>query len=470
MLIKAGREVREPFVLSVQVDNGRQLNITILEILRLLPGRRIVALAEDSDRKLLIKLFIGRFANRYKKREARGVEAIEQAGVKTPALLWQGRLSSGGGYVLAFDFLDECSSLVEKWRTLTGSKERRSLLADIMPVLARLHDHGVVQNDIHPGNFLIKAGTIYTIDGGDVSGRMASPLNEAASIENLALFFAQFLARFDDLVPEALAIYSSERGWPTSSGRCDVLKKAIRKSREIRKSGYIEKAFRECTRFSCLHTLTRFVVCERKHDSTVMRTLLGNLDQAIEKGRILKDGNTATVALIDGPQGPLVVKRYNIKSVIHRLQRMFRKSRAWMSWANTSRLEFLGIDTLKPVALVENRLGPLRGKAYFVTEYVEGPDATSLAGRENPERDMSSIVDILNGLFQAGVTHGDLKASNFLLASSGTVIIDLDSMKEHSDKQHLEIAVKKDLDRFMKNWDAPMNRKFAELIDGTFHF
>ena len=186
----------------------------------------------------------------------------------------------------------------------------------------------------------------------------------------------------------------------------------------------------------------------------------------MESGKLLKDGSSATVALVDGPSGPLVVKRYNIKGAAHGFSRAFRKSRAWVSWTNANRLDFLGISTVKPVALVEERFGPLRRKAYFVTEYIDGPDATVLAKKKNPMAEMASIVDILKELAVAGVSHGDLKASNFLLGNDGPVIIDLDSMKEHMSAVDRDRAEKKDIARFMRNWDSipRVKQRFAELL------
>ena len=116
---------------------------------------------------------------------------------------------------------------------------------------------------------------------------------------------------------------------------------------------------------------------------------------------------------------------------------------------------------------------PLRGTAYFVTEYVDAPDATNLPEMEDSENKMSSIVSLLKSLSEAGFTHGDLKASNFLMSPEGPVIIDLDSMKEHKGERSLQLALRKDIDRFMKNWEAPLDQKFADLLadllDGTFH-
>ena len=465
-LIKAGRQVKEPFVLSVTKEGQAASNISISRILRLLPAKRIVAVAEDGDRLVLVKIFIGRFSARYARREAQGIKSIDAAGVLTPRVEWQGRLAKGGGYVIAFEYLSDARNLLDDWMTAEDLTSRRTLIADAMPVLARLHHAGVVQNDIHPENFLINDGRIYTIDGGAVTLRSSGPLGPADSLDNLALFFAQFHARFDKIVVDAFDIYCRARNWVDAAPLCSELESIIHKKRKLRKDQHIEKAFRECTRFSCSSHFTRFTVCERKYDTPQLRSLLADPDAAMAAGKILKDGNTATVAVVDAPEGKFVIKRYNIKNFQHRLERVFRKSRAWVSWANTFRLEFLGINTLQPVALVEERFGPLRGRAYFVTRYIDGPDATKLVEKENPHSEMSSIVEILKSLSEAGLTHGDLKASNFLLPEEGAVIIDLDSLKEHGEHSNIESAERRDRERFMRNWQSSPNieRGFAELL------
>jgi len=133
-------------------------------------------------------------------------------------------------------------------------------------------------------------------------------------------------------------------------GRYPRLIHLIDSKRSGRKRAYIRKAFRECTRFVCEHSFNRFLVCEREYDSPAMRELFSRIDERMASGKLLKVGNSATVALVDGPSGPLVVKRYNIKGMGHAISRAFRKSRAWVSWANVNRLDFLGISTVKPVA------------------------------------------------------------------------------------------------------------------------
>jgi tRNA A-37 threonylcarbamoyl transferase component Bud32 len=465
-LIWADLDLREPFVLSLICSDGEKKEITVQKILRLLPRKRIVAVAKVNGKKYLVKIFIGRYSGRYAKREVAGAAAIEDAGVLTPLLEWQALRKSAKGHVVGFEYISDAKDLLEVWKEAENDEQRLSLIGKVVPALAAMHEGGVVQNDIHPENFLFRSGLIYTIDGGDVAQHGKVPLGSRKSLSNMALFFAQFHARHDHLVSEWFEQYRQLRAWPVDKGRYLRLINLIGSQRSERKKEYIDKAFRECTRFVCENSFRRFLVCERQYDSPEMRELLSGIDERMESGKLLKDGSSATVALVDGPSGPLVVKRYNIKGAAHGFSRAFRKSRAWVSWANANRLDFLGISTVKPVALVEERFGPLRRKAYFVTEYIDGPDATVLAEKKNPMAEMASIVDMLKELAVAGVSHGDLKASNFLLGNDGPVIIDLDSMKEHTNPVDRDRAKKKDIARFMRNWESIpwVKQRFAELL------
>ena len=465
-LVQAGWNIKAPFVLSIIRTNGEETEMTVQKILRLLPRKRIVAVAEVDGQQYLVKVFIGRHSKRYAKREAVGAAAIEDTGVLTALLEWQTLKQSVRGHVLGFEFIADAKNLLEVWKQSENDDQRLRLISKVVPALVALHEAGVVQNDIHPENFLFRSGLIYTIDGGDVTRHGKGPLGERKSLENIALFFAQFHARYDHLVVASLEQYRQLRAWPLDESRYLRVSALIEAKRSGRKKDHISKAFRECTRFTCEHSFNRFSVCEREYDSPAMRELLSRIDERMQSGELLKDGNSATVVLVDGPSGPLVVKRYNIKGVGHGISRAFRKSRAWISWTNVNRLEFLGISTVKPVAMIEERFGPLRRGAYFITEYIEGPDATVLPEKENPVPEMASIVRIIKRLAAAGVSHGDLKASNFLLGNNGPVIIDLDSMKEHASQADRDRAKKKDIARFMRNWKSipQVEQRFTDLL------
>jgi tRNA A-37 threonylcarbamoyl transferase component Bud32 len=117
--------------------------------------------------------------------------------------------------------------------------------------------------------------------------------------------------------------------------------------------------------------------------------------------------------------------------------------------------------------MIENRLGPIRMTAYLITEFIEGPDALNcLTGTENQLGKLESLVDILQKLSEVRVSHGDLKATNFMMSERGPVMIDLDAMKEHHSQQGFEMAFNRDLQRFMENWsEYPLlNAQFSRLL------
>ncbi len=451
-LIEAARSVRTPFRLTVRVDD-QERELVFRKILRLLPGKRIVAVAECDGEHLLIKTFLGRSAGRYAAREREGVEAISAAGVRTPALLWSGSALGGHGRVLAFEYLPDSTDLATMWEQAVGEDERLDILTRAVIVIAHMHSAGVVQKDIHLRNFLLAGGRLLTIDGGDVdAGAYPEPLSEAESLANLGLFFAQFHNHTDESITVVLPAYEAVREWLRSAARTSKLKERVAAQRDRRKRAFIGKAFRECTRFVCHSSFRRYAVCERSRHSEGMQRLLADPDAAIAAGQVLKAGNSSTVAVVDVDGEPVVIKRYNVKGPWHGLRRMARKSRAWRCWMNAMRLEFFGIPALRPIAMLERRLGPLRFSAYFITEYVEGPDICEfLKGRE-VNGEIEKLVRILAGLREAKISHGDMKGTNIIVSREGPVVIDLDAMREHNSETGFSRAFQKDVDRLLRNW------------------
>lgn len=465
-LVEAHRDIEVPFKLRLRRD-GTEFEPVFRRVLRLLPGKRIVAVADCDGEEVLLKTYLGRTAVRYAARERCGVQAISSAGVQTPGLLWSAHLADGQGEVLAFRYLRDADSLYQRWEEADSDRQRLEILDRIMDVIGKLHNHGCAQDDLHLANFLLAAGGLYTIDGGEVNKRSREPLAESLSLKNLGLFFCQLYPRYDHLVANALPKYEQVRGWDSQPNRLAVLEREIADCREARKRNYIDKTFRDCTRFVCKSSFSRFQVCERRACTEEMKALLKDPDSAIEAGQVLKDGNSSTVALVHLSDRSLVIKRYNIKSPWHALRRAFRKSRAWTSWSNAHRMEFLGIPALKPIAMIESRIGPLRTRAWFITEYIEGPNAlTCLRNMTNPNGELEKLASILHELSEAQISHGDLKATNFLMSEHGPTIIDLDAMREHRSRESFEKAFDRDLERFMENWkDRPdLERRFDGLL------
>ncbi|MDH3644950.1 MAG: hypothetical protein OES38_22790, partial [Gammaproteobacteria bacterium] len=107
-LVAAGRSLAVPFHMTVTGEPGSQPltvdSIQCLEVLRLLPGRRLVARARVGATQCVAKLFFGDGARRYYDRERRGLQRIKDCGVPTPELLGCISLPDGAGFGLLLEW------------------------------------------------------------------------------------------------------------------------------------------------------------------------------------------------------------------------------------------------------------------------------------------------------------------------------------------------------------------------------
>jgi len=474
-LCSAGREVKVPFRVKLKCDD-RLAELTCSQVLRVLPEKRLVCFGEWNGRPVVAKFFLDTTsAKRHCAREERGVTALMDAGIKTPSLLFKGMLLPDNTPVLGLQRIMPAQDLLTAWEWAESSDLRAKLLSLAAAVIADQHEAGLKQDDPHLRNFLLTGDNIFTIDGDAVNTRnMGNPLSIPESLKNLGLFFAQLYPRFDGLVPKAFQLYAEKRMWPMEDDLSARLLKNVLCQRNSRKKAYLKKIFRDCSAFVCRRAWNRYMVCDRVFYKDAMVLLLADPDPVMNAGNLLKDGNTATVALVEIEGQRLVVKRYNIKNTRHAIKRGFRPSRAWVSWRNAHRLESLGIPTPKPIALVEKRFGPFRSTAYFITEYVDGMNAYNLLHSDwEKESNLGNMVTRFGQLFQllagASISHGDSKATNYLIASHELFITDLDAMREHRFTGGFRRAFRRDLVRFMQNWaDLPeVSSMFREEINKT---
>jgi hypothetical protein len=65
------------------------------------------------------------------------------------------------------------------------------------------------------------------------------------------------------------------------------------------------------------------------------------------------------------------------------------------------------------------------------------------------------------------VSHGDMKATNFIFHSNKLFVLDLDAMKRYRNRNVYRRAILKDLGRFMKNWRGKrFESEFEKLVKG----
>jgi prepilin-type processing-associated H-X9-DG protein len=395
---------------------------------------------------------------------------LRDAGLPTPEIVDAGRLDGGGHYLLT-GFIENSRTLADRWPVAPPPDDARTaaVLLPAFRLFGQLHAAGLIQIDPHPGNFLERTGKLFLIDGDGVR-RMEGADREWArqAGDNLALLFAQLPPAWDDDLDGLLAAYAagSARRVPDRQS----LPRRIGEARTKRLAHFLDKTLRDCSEFAVQHTARRFCSVVRAERET-LAPLLDAPDAAIAEGTLMKDGNTCTVARVDVGERSFAVKRYNLKSLSHALSRCWRPSRAYHAWLAGHRLAFFGIPTPAPLALIEERAGPLRRRAFLVTEFCPGEN---LLQRPSPEREpdadeAAAIVALFDRLFRQRITHGDMKATNFLWCDGHLAILDLDAMTRNKSKTAFARGWRRDRARFLRNWpaDSPLHRWLNAHLPGV---
>lgn len=460
-LRSAGRNLPAPF--AVLLADGRSLQLR--RILRLLPGKRIAGEAELDGRPVFAKLFVADGGERHWQAERKGVAAMLTAGLPSPEILLAERLQEGG-HVVVTRFVADAESLADVWSQRmapsAGTDELRVFLQPVLSLLAQMHRAGLAQQDLHLGNFLRAGEVLQVIDGDSVTVADA-PLGAEAAAGNLGMLLAQLPASRDGAAPQLLTDYLSAGG--VAGIDAAMLQAAIDSVRNWRLQDYLRKSLRDCTLFAVEHSARRFLSVVRREAEGVA-PVLADPDRAIDAGVRLKSGNTCTVARATLPAGDIVIKRYNLKSVGHALSRLWRPSRAWHSWREGHRLTLYGIATPQPLALIEERLGPLRRRAWLLAEHCPGISLAEHLHQDSvpPEAEAAALCELFALLCRLRITHGDMKASNLLWHAGRIWLIDLDACTQHRSETAWKQAWKRDRARLLRNW--PAASRLHRWLDG----
>ncbi|MBX8510648.1 serine/threonine protein kinase [Pseudomonas cichorii] len=458
-LKNAGRTPELPLNVTL-ADTIGPADLQLLTLLRVLPGQRYVGAGVWRCRTVLAKLLVGNKAARHFQRELDGVRLLAEQGLTTPLLLADGLQEGEGGWLL-FEFLDGAESLGDAWEQVRNlpplADEQQRVLGEALSAIALLHAKGLWQEDLHLDNLLRHNGQLYLIDGAGIRVEEAGkPLSRQAVLENLGVFFAQLPKAFEPFTEELLVQYllsNAEHALPM-----EALQKQIDKVRSWRLKDYLNKTGRDCSLFSVEDSASRFRAIRREEESALL-PVLEQADDLLDKGHLYKTGGAASVGRVEVNGRTLVIKRYNIKNFTHWLKRFWRPSRAWHSWREANRLEFLGIATPKPLAVLEERVLGLRHKAYLVTEFLSGTDiikrfAPYVESGDVPENELLALDQLFEQLIRERISHGDFKGHNLFWHQDRWALIDLDAMQQHSSQSSFAAAFARDRARFMRNWPA----------------
>jgi len=458
-LKEAGRSPSLPLTITL-ADAAGSADLQLLSLLRVLPGQRYVGAGIWRGTKVLAKLLVGGNAARHFQRERDGARLMADQGLTTPRLLVDGLKEGEGGWLL-FEYLDHAESLGDAWAKVESlpmlADEQHLVLGEALTAIAHLHAKGLWQEDLHLDNLLHQDGQLYLIDGAGIKAETpGQQLSRQRVLENLGVFFAQLPKRLEPFIEEALVHYilaNAEHALPL-----EALQKQVDKVRNWRLKDYLDKAGRECTLFSVERSLSGLRAI-RRGEVEALLPVLEKADVLIDQGHLYKTGGAASVARIEVGGRTLVLKRYNIKNTAHWFKRFWRPSRAWHSWIEGHRLEYLDIATPRPLAVLEQRVMGLRSTAYLVTEYADGPDliecfAPYVQSGEAPDAQVEALVLVMQQLIRERISHGDFKGHNLFWQDGQWSLIDLDAMCQHATQLSFAPAFARDRARLLRNWPS----------------
>ncbi len=203
--------------------------------------------------------------------------------------------------------------------------------------------------------------------------------------------------------------------------------------------------------------------CDQEAVSLVESLIEKDLDQCIDEGEYLKDGNSATVVTVDS----IVIKRYNNKSSWHAFKRRLKPTRAFRSWQSARRLLAHGLNTPEPIAYLDRhaKFPWLRGPSYYIAKFHSSPSISEMPNESLINEEVGEKLAQLIGIMRAEkVVHGDFKASNFLWDKGRLFLIDLDAMKWDLSSRAFEKAHHKDIARLKANWPQGSFREHLDAL------
>jgi tRNA A-37 threonylcarbamoyl transferase component Bud32 len=276
----------------------------------------------------------------------------------------------------------------------------------VLELVRRMHDQGVLQKDLHPGNLLVKENP-FELRLVDLHGTVVrEKLSAEERRKNLALLRVYLPVRVTPAVEE--------------------------QSRELRRQLLCERSLR------CLRSNRDFA--RQRHGNLVWQVRLPFLSHAgtrvlsapddflATRAKILKPGKTSTVGMHDG----LVLKRFNFRKPGNLLKDLFRPSRARRAFLKGYHLELAGIPTARSIATADRRFYGFLVRSYLLMEEIPGAvDLTKYfreGGKPAPKlvRDAARLIAKLHN---EGFSHRDLKESNLVLDGNGELhLIDLDGV------------------------------------------
>ena len=421
--------------------------ITPLKILRTMLPKRLTLKALWNNQVVVIKIF----KNQAARKELKAYKQLKRNHILFPDILLTGTASHGS--FIIFKYLENELNDFKNW----GEDRQKSVLKNIITLVASMHSKKLLQMDLHLGNFILYQKKLYVLDTSTIKYPLI--LKKEKKLLNLALFFKQLpVLMRKKFVPILLKHYLKLAPKNFQSFGYLLLQEKINQAIIVCDNNKRKHFFKKCQRNSTQFLKKKNIICQKALYNDALKTFLENMNKEIKRGILIKNGNTATVVVTQNKK--FVIKRYN---------KILKLKRALHSWKFSNELIRLEFPTLNPIALIQKK-----NTTYFVSEYIRGATARDFfddlsVTLDRRLRMISKIVQCLEMLYALQFCHGDLKDTNFIISHDAVYIIDLDGIKFHKNKKKFEYLFKKEIQRLLLNWqhDGVLQSLFLKKLKAS---
>lgn len=350
-------------------ETGQQL--LSRNLLRCLPDKRLVFESRLDKQPVVVKLFFHkRNADRHWKREAEGLELLKNMHILAPDILSQGSMtclnapeeigitSGRKGYGLVLPLLPDAVNLRTLWHSNASLEEKTHWYKKALLSLAEQHEKGIIQQDLHLGNFLISNNTLYVIDGDSVISK-GQPLEASESWQWVGVFFAQIFPQFNYLLEKLLPDYCIARGISFEREFLAEVEEARRRQREKIKKSHLDKIYRNSGLCRVNQGFFQLIICDNNYDSPKMRMFLSELHKSGADGK----GNRPLFKIeLEGET--YWVQWYTEKVKTQR--RWLPESGASLRWQQAHLATVFGEKTEQSVAVGIKKIGPFHCEGFYI--------------------------------------------------------------------------------------------------------
>lgn len=344
-----------PFDMGLTASDGQRQAVYCQKSLRSIPRRRTVFEGTYDGRSVIIKCFEDYWGWYRCGREKRGLERLIACGLAAPKVLLVGK-DSAGRHILVIEKIANAVDVLTAVQSAPSEDAAREMLLAVFRYVARMHQAGVVQNDLHLGNFLAAESKIYAIDPACMKF-YEKPIYLSNNCRQLAMLLAALPQKFLVWEVEFMQAYCDARGQAYSPEMLNNVRFLTARRRKQHLPHALKKTLRNSKQFFVLNVPPYHgVFYKEAFDESSARLMIERV-----KSATVSD-NLSRIVDLNGQEYRMAC--YEPKNRILALWYRLAGSPARRDWLAAWKTFYAGRSVPKPVALIEYSYGP----AWLITE------------------------------------------------------------------------------------------------------